>query len=127
MACDRCHSVGDPASPDNQVLLDITFGFGSQRFPQQACDVTNADDSCDPVTDTKVYQLDRIQTHEGKPEVVVGHPDPIESRPLTLEEIEKMRNVTVPEGAPYKTVIAPDALTNPHWPKNQPTGATTRR
>jgi len=127
MACDRCHSVGDPSQPDNQVLLDITFGFGSQRFPQQACDVTNADDSFVPVTDTTVYQLDAIQTHEGKPLVVVGHPDPIESRPLTLDEIEKMRNVLVPVGAPYKTVIAPDALTNPNWPKNQPTGVKTTR
>jgi len=46
---------------------------------------------------------------------------------LTLDEIEKMRNVLVPVGAPYKTVIAPDALTNPNWPKNQPTGVKTTR
>ncbi|MFP6685311.1 MAG: hypothetical protein VB934_11385, partial [Polyangiaceae bacterium] len=30
MACDRCHSVGDPAAPKNEVLLDITHGFGSE-------------------------------------------------------------------------------------------------
>ena len=40
MACDRCHSVGDPNAPDNATLLDITHGFGSERFPLKACDVT---------------------------------------------------------------------------------------
>jgi hypothetical protein len=116
MACDRCHSVGDSGNPDNAVLLNITYGFGSQRFPQKACDVTNDDESCDEDTDSKIYQLDAIQTLEGKPLVVVGHPDPVESRPLTLGEIDQMRQVIVPEWTPYKTLITDDALTNPFWP-----------
>jgi len=122
MACDRCHTIGDPAAPTNAALLDITFGFGSKRFMQEACDVTNEDDSCDPATDFTSYPLDAIQTKEGKPLVVVGHPHPVESRPLTLDEIDRMRKVIVPDTPPYKTTIPSDATTDPDWPKNQPTG-----
>lgn len=117
MACDRCHSVGDADAPDNVVLLDITHGFGSERYPQEACDVTNMDESCDRDTDFKTYQLDALQTRTGLPLVVVGHPDPFESRPLTLEEITRMRQVVVEPGAiGIDTPIASDALTNPFWP-----------
>lgn len=116
MACDRCHSVGDPAAPDNAVLLDITYGFGSERFPELACDVSNVELTCDPETDFTTYQLDAIQTREGEPLVVVGHPDPIESRPLTLDEIDRMRNVVVPDDPVISTPIPGDALTNPDWP-----------
>ena len=119
MACDRCHTIGDPANPDNAVLLDITHGFGSERFPQEACDVTNDDESCDPATDWITYMLDAIQTREGEPLVIVGHPDPLESRPLTLEEIEAMRAILVPPDPPYSTPIPADALTNPKWPAAQ--------
>ncbi len=119
MACDRCHTVGDPAAPDNAVLLDITYGFGSERFPVEACDVTNDDPSCDPETDWVTYQQDAIQTKAGEPLVAVGHPDPHESRPLTVEEIDGMRQVIVPDDIPYTTDIPADAKTNPTWPQNK--------
>jgi hypothetical protein len=118
MACDRCHSVGDPAAPDNAVLLDITFGFGSQRFPQEACDVTVDKPVCDGESGQTTYQLDAIQTREGKPLVVIGHPDPIASRVLSLDEIARMRAVVVPKQSPIgiSTPIPKDAITNPNWP-----------
>ena len=119
MACDRCHSVGDPANPDNAILLDITYGFGSKRFPAEACDVTNSDDSCDPATDFTTYQLDAIQTRAGLPLVVVGHPDPSPSRPLSLAEIERMRQIVVPEDPPISTEIPPGAESDDTWPAAQ--------
>ncbi len=117
MACDRCHSVGDPKAPDNAKLLDITHGFGSERFPLKACDVTNDDDSCDPETDHRVYQLDQIQTRDGKPLVVIGHPEPNMSRVLSLEEIEAMRAITVPKDAAISTESSPGAISDPTWPR----------
>lgn len=119
MACDRCHSVGEAENPDNQVLLDITHGFGSQRFPFDGCNVVNEDQSCDPDSDEVTYQLDAVQTRQGDPLVVVGHPFPQESRPLSLEEIARMRQVPVPAGAPFSTPTADDALTNRLWPPAQ--------
>ncbi|MFP6684946.1 MAG: hypothetical protein VB934_09540, partial [Polyangiaceae bacterium] len=91
---------------------------GSERFPQEACDVTVKNPVCDGSSGQTVYQLDAIQTREGKPLVVVGHPDPIESRVLTLEEIARMRAVVVPEQSPIgiSTPIPADAKTNPKWP-----------
>ena len=115
-ACDRCHPVADANAAPNQVLLDITWGFGSQRFPQRGCDVSNADLSCDPATDWTTYWLDAIQTRAGEPLVVVGHDDPRASRPLTLQEIDRMRAVVIPASHPRRTVIAPDAGTDPNWP-----------
>ncbi len=117
MSCDRCHTVGDPAAPDNAVLLDITHGFGSERFPTVACDVSNDDTSCDPETDVMTYQLDAVMTRDGVPLVIVGHPDPIPSRVLTLEEVLRMRQVVVEPGdIGITTVIPPNALTDPFWP-----------
>lgn len=118
MACDRCHSVGSVDKPENKVLLDITHGFGSERFPQPACDVSNDDDSCGP-GDQVTYQLDRLMTDDGKPLVVVGHPDPHESRVLSLKEVEAMRKVLVPQNPPYSTAIPPNAKTDPTWPAAQ--------
>ena len=115
MACDRCHNKGDPDAPDNEVLMDLTHGFGTERFLQEACDVTNDIEGCGE-DDRTIYAVDAIQTRDGEPLVVVGHPDPQESRPLTLEEISAMRAVQVPENAPYVTPIPEDALTNPNWP-----------
>lgn len=115
-ACDRCHTKGDPAAPDNAVLLDITYGFGTDRFMQEGCDVTNETSGCHPDEDWTTYRLDAIQTREGEPLVVVGHPDPQESRPLTLEEIDRMRAIPVPDDAPISTPIPDDAATNPFWP-----------
>jgi len=119
MACDRCHTVGDPAAPDNEVLLDLTHGFGTQRFMFEACDVTNADDSCDPSTDVTTYALDAIQTRAGLPLVTVGHPDPQESRPLSLDEIARMRAVVVPADAEIRTEIPTNAHQDPTWPQAQ--------
>lgn len=117
MACDRCHSVGDPEAPDNETLLAITYGFGSQRFPETGCDVTNDDPSCGE-DDQATYYLDAVQTTEGDPLVVVGHPDPLESRVLNLDEIARMRQVVVsPDNLlGISTPIPDDALTNPNWP-----------
>ncbi|MBK6516746.1 MAG: cytochrome c3 family protein [Polyangiaceae bacterium] len=116
MACDRCHSVGDPAAPENEVLLDLTHGFGTERFADTGCDVTNDDPSCDPVTDSAVFQLDALIDEAGQPLVVVGHPDPFESRPLTLFEIQAMRSVVVPDNPPMSTDIPQSAATDVTWP-----------
>ncbi len=122
-ACDRCHSVGSADSPRNEVLLDLTHGFGTDRFLFEGCDVTNDETSCDPATDTTTYRLDAILDREGNPLVAVGHPEPQESRPLTLEEIQRMRAIVVDEDAPIRTEIPPDARTNPRWPFAQPVEA----
>ncbi len=119
MACDRCHSVGDATKPKNKVLLDITHGFGSQRYNFEACDVTNLDPSCDPKTDVKIYALDAIINAAGEPLVATGHPDPKESRPLTLAEIMRMRAVVVKADEPIKTPIPSDALIDTKFPRAQ--------
>ncbi len=133
-ACDRCHSVADaadpatepyvagaaPEKPDNEILLDLTHGFGTERFLQKGCNVDNEDESCDEIKDSKTYALDAVITREGEPLVAVGHPEPKESRVLTLEEIDAMRRVVIPRGYfPVETEVAEDALTNPWWPKAQ--------
>ena len=117
MACDRCHSVGSVASPDNEVLLVITHGFGSERYLYDACDITQPDARCEPGAATTTHRLDAIQTKEGEPLVVVGHEGEHVSRPLTLEEIQRMRRVLVPDGVPLMTDIPEDAATDPFWPK----------
>ncbi|MBW2463399.1 MAG: cytochrome c3 family protein, partial [Deltaproteobacteria bacterium] len=119
MACDRCHSVGDPSAPDNAVLLDLTHGFGTDRFMEEACDVTNADDSCDPTTDVTTYRLDAIQTRTNESLVVVGHPDPMLSRPLNADEIMRMRTIVVAPDEEIRTEIPADAATDPWWPRAQ--------
>ena len=122
MACVRCHTVGDPANPENTILLDITHGYGSQRYPFEACDVSNTDPSCDPETDVTTYQLDQLQTKAHEPLVVVGHPDPLESRILNAEEIQRMRDVVVTRDGSeigITTSIPADGLTNPAWPSYQ--------
>jgi hypothetical protein len=118
MACDRCHPVADADAAPNQALLDITWGFGSQRFPQPGCDVSNADPSCDKATDWTTYQLDAIQTRAGEPLVAVGHDDPQVSRPLTLSEIARMKRVVLPASR-AQTPVPPDAGTDPGWPAYQ--------
>jgi hypothetical protein len=141
MACDRCHSVGSAEKPQNRALLDLTFGYGTRRMPEYACDVTNDDDSCEEPADYTTYQLDAVQTRDGKPLVVVGHRIPEQSRVLNSEEIERMKQVVVPEWAPFKTEIPNKALCccseekcepfsegcpaeqvalcDPRWPQNQ--------
>ena len=103
--------------PSREVLLDIAHGFGSQRYPQEGCDLTNDDQSCSAETDFTTYQLDALMTREGEPLVVVGHPDPIPSRVLTLEEVARMRQVVVdPNALGITTPISSDAATDPFWP-----------
>lgn len=120
MACDRCHSVGDVDAPDNAVLLDITAGFGSQRFPQLGCDILNEDQSCNPGDDFTTYQLDAIQTREGESLVALTDSALTSSaRPLTLAEIEAMRRVVVPADAPLRTEIPDNAASDPTWPAAQ--------
>ena len=114
MACDRCHSVGDPVEPDNRVLLDITHGFGSQRFPYVSYEV------CDACDEPYTYQLDAVIDADGQSQVVVGHDYPAVSRPLTLEEIAAMRAIVVDPAPPFVTPIPPDAATNPAFPASRP-------
>ncbi len=118
MSCDRCHSVGSVEAPTNEALLDITHGFGSDRFIERGCDVSNADDTCDPDTDWTSYRLDAIIDRAGNPLVVVGHPDPQVSRPLSLEEIARMRAIVVDDSY-LPTPIPADARTNPEFPAAQ--------
>ncbi|MCA9516705.1 MAG: hypothetical protein KC635_17305, partial [Myxococcales bacterium] len=110
-ACDRCHSAGSAAAPSNEALLDVAHGFGSARFDVTACAVDDAGPrtGCE-AEDT--YHLDAVVTRDGAPLVVMGHPYPNASRPLTLEEIGAMRAVEVEATTP----VPEDARTNPAWP-----------
>ncbi len=98
MACDRCHSTGSAEDPDNRALLDLTHGFGSERF----------------VVDGR--RLDAVIDRNGTALVVVGHPEPEPSAPLRLEEIGRMRAVVVPADAPWSTDIPEGADADPSWP-----------
>lgn len=119
MACDRCHSVGDTAAPDNAALLDLTYGLGSERFALELCDVTNADQTCGD-GDRMTYRLDATVRSDGAPLVVVGHEVPDRSRPLSLEDMERMRAVSVPAQGPIiRTAIPAGATSNPAWPAAQ--------
>lgn len=119
MACDRCHSVGSKDTPDNQVLLDITHGFGSKRFPERACDFRTPERECDPERDSMTYWLDATLSREGKPLVAVGQPVPGRSRVLNLQEIDRMRDIVVGEDMPIQTPIPPGAIADPQWPRAQ--------
>lgn len=119
MACDRCHSVGDPAAPENDALLRITFGFGTERFPQAACDVTNEDKSCNIASDFVSYRLDAVQTEAHETLVVPEGLGPDTARPLNGEEVAKMRAVVVPAAPPLSTPTSEKALTDPRWPPAQ--------
>ena len=84
--------------------------------------MTNEDQSCDPETDWTTYPLDAIQTRDGLPLVVPGHPFPQEMRPLSLPEIERMKAVQVPDSPPFTTEVPENASTDPWWPRNQRMG-----
>ncbi|MGB0591459.1 MAG: hypothetical protein ACPGU1_17435 [Myxococcota bacterium] len=116
MACDRCHTAGDESPPSNAALLDLTHGFGTQRFPREACDVTQGDGECPPGAPQTTYQLDAIQTQAGVPLIAPRDPSLDVERPLTLDEIEAMRAIKVPASAPIQTPIPSDATTNKSWP-----------
>jgi hypothetical protein len=119
MACDRCHSVGSEAAPTNEALLDVTHGFGTERFPFTACDVTNVDNSCGE-NDQTTYQMDAILNRAGESLVAVGHDEPAVSRVLTLDEISRMRAVVVDVDEPIRTAPPPDGGPDPTWPYAQP-------
>lgn len=116
MACDRCHSVGSTTNPTNQILLDMTYGFGTDRYLYDACDITIEGTRCAPGAATITHRMDAIQTRDGTPLVVVGHEGEYVSRPLTLDEIQRMKDILVPDDAPISTEIPEDAATNPFWP-----------
>ena len=73
---------------------------------EEACDITNADKSCGP-TDVTTYRLDAIQTRMNELLVVVGHPDPMFSRPLNADEIMRMRTIIVSDDEEIRTEIPP--------------------
>lgn len=95
-SCDRCHPRGDDpaAEPDNAVLLDLTYGFGTERFVFEG------------------YRLDAIQTREHDPLVTLDETD---NRPLSAEDIDAMLQHWLPSDTP-ETEIPEDAATNPRWP-----------
>ncbi|MCC6622820.1 MAG: hypothetical protein IT385_16280 [Deltaproteobacteria bacterium] len=74
-ACDRCHATGSVAAPDNRERLDRTHGFGSDRH------VFMGD------------RLDAALAPDGSPLVSPGHAG---VRPLSPDEITRMRAVLVP-------------------------------
>lgn len=119
-ACDRCHPVGSRETPSNAVLLDISYGFGSRRFPFDGCDISGAAPDCTPTSTTpkKRYWLDAIQTRDFEPLVVVGHPDPTPARPLNREEVSRMRDIVLSTDQ-ASTPIWDDAVSNPRWPPAQ--------
>jgi hypothetical protein len=86
--CERCHTQGDGA---NDAVLDVTHGFGSERVWVEACDVAR-DGSCGPNAPRTTYALDAVIAPDGVPLVVPGHGA---SRPLSLEEIDRMRSIAV--------------------------------
>jgi hypothetical protein len=92
-ACERCHAAEPDAdgAPANEALLDVTHGFGSHRFELSACDVL-ADPSCGPDAPSTNYPLDAVIGRDGAPLVVIGHG---EVRPLSLDEIARMRAIEV--------------------------------
>jgi len=74
-ACDRCHATGDVGAPDNRAALDRTHGFGSDRVVVEG------------------VRLDAALAPDGASLVTPLHPG---VRPLTLQEIDRMRAVLVP-------------------------------
>ncbi len=112
-ACDRCHATAPDADgvPGNQTLLDLSYGFGTHRFDVLACDVA-ADPSageCGPGAARTAYSLDAVMARNGTPYVFIGHAN---VRPLSLEEVDRLRRIEVEETTP----VPPDAASNPGWP-----------
>ena len=98
MRCERCHTV--PGDAENAERFDQVVGFGTDRYIE--VDGNGAG-----------WRLDQVQTRDGEPTVLIGHEGEYKSRPLNLEEIERMRAVeievedcSIPEGvtAPFGIV-----------------------
>lgn len=113
MACDRCHSVGSQENPSNAALLDITHGFGSQRFIYNACELGK---SCADADDWVPYPLDALLDSEGKSLIARDPADGQAARPLTLGEIGRMRAIVLQGDEGWSTPVPPDARTNPAFP-----------
>lgn len=92
-ACERCHAT---PNGDNEALLDVTHGFGSERFVVSACDLA-VDPDCGPDAAPASYALDAVIDRAGAPLVNIGHQN---VRPLTLEEIARLRSVIVEAAEP---------------------------
>ena len=80
MACRMCHPIRGTA--ENMDILAQRVGLGSDQFLEED-------------GDGNVWALDQTLTDEFEPTVLVGHDEPIESRPLTSEIIENMLSVEV--------------------------------
>ncbi len=115
MACDRCHSEGDAEAPDNEALLDLTHGFGTERFVVETCDVAAAP-GCEAGAPTKAHRLDAVQTRTGEALVVPATLGPEAARPLTFEEIGRMRAIGVPADA-WPRTEPPQSSGDTRWPR----------
>ncbi|MEC8023031.1 MAG: hypothetical protein VX223_03805, partial [Myxococcota bacterium] len=97
-ACNRCHTQGDPDTPLNGVLLDVTFGAGSNRFNTTGCDVERGIEitelPCDG-TNLKTYRLDALFTPEGDQRAIFEWGSPVSSDAIT-----RMKGVVLAEDAP---------------------------
>lgn len=80
MACRSCHPVRGTA--ENMDILAQRIGLGSDQFLEED-------------GNGNVWALDQLLTEDFEPTVLVGHDDPVESRPLTSEIIENMLSVEV--------------------------------
>jgi hypothetical protein len=112
-------AVGDPASarqrgaarPDARLRHRALRRGGLRRDQRRSRAATPRRIS------SAVFQPRRADRPEADaPLVVVGHPDPFESRPLTLFEIQAMRSVVVPDNPPMSTDIPQSAATDVSWP-----------
>jgi hypothetical protein len=80
MACRTCHPIRGTA--ENMDDLAQLIGLGSDQFLQEDGDGV-------------LWPQDRLLTEDFEPTVLVGHDEPLESRPLTTEIIENMLGVEV--------------------------------
>lgn len=100
MRCQRCHTL--PGDAANAERFDQVVGFGTDRYVE-----TDGDG--------QEWRLDQVQDRDGEAVVLIGHDNPVSSRPLSLETIERMRSVEVnaedcpiPEGVtpPFDLVVS---------------------
>ncbi len=80
MACRMCHPIRGTA--ENMDELAQRVGLGSDMFLQED-------------GDGQIWALDQLLTEDFEPTVLVGHDEPVESRPLTSEIIQNMLSVEV--------------------------------
>jgi hypothetical protein len=119
MACDRCHSIGTSDNPPNEALLDITHGFGSERFPYEACAVG---ETCTDAVGRVTYQLDAVLQKNGESLIVSDPASVFGGTPLTMDEIEAMRAVVLDGSEGPSTPIPAGARSDPGFPASRPPG-----